>query len=176
MHLRVKHKSGLQDAIDRVADPARRREIAENVVDVATRLASDVASKSADIGAQVGDKASDLAQTVSDEGRTLMEQRAEAKATAKEEAKKAKGKKRRHHRVRNAVALTGVGAVAGYFLDPENGRARREAARRRTSTSSRVVGNGLDRAAQVAHQTAEATAVAPEPARDPLLSEDIHLS
>jgi len=73
----------------------------------------------------------------------------------------ADSKKPRRHRLRNLFVLTGAGALAAYFFDPENGSERRTNARRRTSTSARHLANGLDRAAHAAYEAADVAATEP---------------
>jgi len=181
--------------LDAVADPARRREIAEQATETATGIATDVAKKSADVGARVGEKISEVAHAVrtsdaadriatdvakrtadlssqagermSDVAHVLTE---EGRAVMEQHRKDRKAKKPRKHRLRNSAVLVGAGAAVAYFLDPQNGRDRREAAKRKTSTSAQTVGDSLDKAAQVAHQTAEATAPDPAGVADPSFS------
>jgi len=145
-----------------MADSARRREIAEQAADAANRIASGVAKRSADLGAQMGERMTDVAHAVAEEGHALMEH--QGKKLEKNVAKGVKAvKKPRKHRLRKVVLLTGAGAVAAYFLDPNAGAERRAAAMRRTSTSAQTVGDGLEKAARVAHQTADATATDQDP-------------
>ena len=171
MHLGHKQASRPQSVIEGIADPARRREIADQAADAASRIATEVAKRSADLSSQVGDRVSDVAQTVAEEGHELMEQhgkklekkaaakaaKAAAVAQAAKAAKETKDKKPRKHRLRKALLLSGFGALGAYFLDPKLGAERRAAVMRRTSTSAQAVGDGLDKAARVAHQTADAT-------------------
>jgi hypothetical protein len=168
MHRRQKPVARLHEAIDQVADPDRRREFAEQAAALATRVASEVAKRSADLGSQVADTASDAAQAVAAERDHLLEQHAE-KVRSKEEAvrtrKKSKPLKRR---ARRTLVSMGLGAVAAYFLDPKSGSDRRAAARRRTSTSAHVASKGFEKAATVAHRTSAATATAPATAPDPV--------
>lgn len=168
MHVRKQKVSRPQAVIEGLADPARRREIADQAAETASRIATEVAKRSADLSSQVGDKVSDVAQTVAEEGHEFMEQhgkKLEKKAAANAAkaaavaaaAKSAKTKKPRKHRLRKAVLLSGFGALGAYFLDPKLGAERRAAVMRKTSTSAQVVGDGLEKAAHVAHQTADAT-------------------
>lgn len=151
MHVGRKRASRLQSAIERVADPAR--EIAGQATDTASRVATDVTKKSADLGSQVGERMNDVVHVIAQEGHALLEQR---EKNVKD--KSAKGKKPRKHRLRKVALLTGIGAVAAYLLDPQNGSERRAAARRSLSTSAQVVGDSLDRGAHAAHQAADVTA------------------
>ncbi|MGN6722444.1 MAG: hypothetical protein ACTHJM_07515 [Marmoricola sp.] len=145
-----KRKSRLQTAIEEVADAARG--IAEQATDAAPRVASEVAKRSTDLGSQVGEKMSDVVGTVAQEGQALMERH------DKKSRDKAVSRQRpRRHRLRKLVLLTGGGALAAYFLDPQNGGERRADARRRISRSADVMGDGLDRGAHAAHQAAVAT-------------------
>lgn len=159
MKLRRKQTSKAQAVIDGVADAVKPREIADQASEAAVRVAKEVAKTSADLGSQVGGGMSEVAHALSEEGHAFMDRH----------AKKAKVKKPRRHRLRKLVLLSGAGAAAAYFLDPKAGPERRAAALRRTSTSAQVVGDGLDRAARVAHQTAEATSVDSEAAA-PMMS------
>lgn len=147
VQLRRKRASQLQSVIDTASDPKRRREIAEHASETAARIVADVAKKSADVGSRVGEKVTEVALAATEEGDHLM----------KHHQKDRKAKKPRRHRLRNAAFLTGLGAAAAYFFDPQNGTQRRAVAQRRTSSSAQAVGDSLDKAAHVAHQTAEAT-------------------
>lgn len=147
MHLRRRRATGARAVIDGIADVARRREIAEQAADATTRIAANIAKRSADLTSQAGERVGEVAHAVSAEGRALMEQPGRNRST----------KKPRKPRLRHGALLAGVGAVLAYFLDPENGSDRRAAARRRISHTAQVAGDGLDKAAHVAHQTAEAT-------------------
>lgn len=151
MHLRLERKSGPQAVIEGMTDPARRRELAEQATDAATRIAADVAKRSGDLGSQVGERMSDVAHAVAEEGHELMHHYAKTQGS----------KKPRRHRLRNMAVIAGAGALAAYFLDPKNGAERRAAAMRRTNSSAQAVANGLDRAAEVAHHTADATLTDP---------------
>ncbi|GAC1384370.1 MAG: hypothetical protein NVSMB48_19430 [Marmoricola sp.] len=163
MHLGHKKVSRPQAVVERMADPARRREIAEQAADAANRIATGVAKRSVDLGSQVGERLTDVAHAVTEEGHALMEH--QGKKLEKNLASTIKAKKPRKHRLRKVVLLTGAGAAAAYFLDPNAGAERRAAVLRRTSTSAQTVGDGLDKAARVAHQTADATATDHDPHR-----------
>lgn len=154
MHLPRKRKSGARAVIDGITEAARRSDLPERAADVATRIATQVAHTSADVGSQAGERVSEVAHAVSEEGRSRLEQRRKDRTS---ENKSRRTRKVRKRRVRRALALAGAGAVTAYFLDPDNGRERRVTARRRTSRSAQVVGDGLDAAAHVAHQAAEVT-------------------
>lgn len=124
-----------------------------------SRVAANVAKKSADLGkrsavlgSELGDRLGDVAHIVSEEGRALMEHHGKHENRGKIR----RPKRPRRHRLRHAAMFAGVGAVAAYFFDPDNGTERRAAAQRRTSSSAQVVGDGLDRAAHLAHQASEA--------------------
>lgn len=159
MHLGHKKVSRPQAVVEGMADPARRREIAEQAADAANRIATGVAKRSVDLGSQVGERLTEVAHVVSEEGQALMEnQGTKLEKNLAKGVKAAKTRKPRKHRLRRALMLTGVGAAAAYFLDPNAGAERRAALMRRTSTSAQTVGDGLDKAARVAHQTADATA------------------
>lgn len=161
MHMRRKKASWLQSATDRVTDPSWRQDVVGQASDKAgqlateaAQLASDVARRSTnlatnlatDVGSQVGERMNEVAHTVSDEAHGLL---ADTK------------RKPRRHRLRNLFALTGAGALAAYFFDPENGSERRTNARRRTSMSARHLANGLDRAAHAAYEAADVAATEP---------------
>ena len=147
MKLRRKKTSKAQAVIDGVADAVKPREIADQASDAAVRVAKEVAKTSADLGSQVGEGMSDVAHALSEEGHAFMERHSKNRGI----------KKPRKHRLRKIALLSGAGAAAAYFFDPKAGSERRAAALRRTSTSAQVVGDGLDKAARVAHHTAEAT-------------------
>ncbi|MGN6162519.1 MAG: hypothetical protein ACTHOG_12560 [Marmoricola sp.] len=144
-------------AASQAADAASRvaTQVAKRSADLGSQAGERLAKRSADLGSQAGERLGEVAQAVTEavteEGRALMAQRA-----ANRSSKKAK--KPRRHRIRRAALLAGGGALAAYFLDPQNGEQRRTTVMRRTSTSAQTVGDSLDKAAQVAHQTAEATA------------------
>ena len=157
MHMRRKKASWLQSAAARVTDETWRQDVvghasdrAGQLVSEAAQLATDVARRSThlatnvatDLGSQVGERMNEVAHNLSEEARLPA---------------KYKGKPRRH-RLRNLFLLTGVGALAAYFFDPENGSARRAHARRRTSMSARHLANGLDRAANAAYGAADVAA------------------
>jgi gas vesicle protein len=156
MHMRRKKASWLQSAADRVTDPSWRQDVvgqasdkAGHLATEAAQLATEVARRSTnmatDLGSQVGERMNEVAHNVSDEAHGLL----------------ADSKKPRRHRLRNLFVLTGAGALAAYFFDPENGSERRTNARRRTSTSARHLANGLDRAAHAAYEAADVAATEP---------------
>jgi len=147
MRLGRKRTSPLQSAIEGVVEPAR--EIAEQATDTASRAASEIAKRSADLGSQVGERMNEMAGIVSHEGRALLERHGQGTR-----GKAARTKGPRKHRLRKLVLLSGGGALAAYFLDPQNGSERRAEARRRISRSAEVMGEGLDRGAHAAHQAA----------------------
>lgn len=70
--------------------------------------------------------------------------------------------RRGRRKLRKLVVVSGLGAAAAYFLDRQNGQERRDRARRRTSSSARHLGHGLESAAKVAHETADLSET-PEP-------------
>lgn len=157
MHMRRKKASWLQSAADRVTDPNWRQDVvgqasdkAGHLATEAAQLATEVARRSTnmatDLGSQVGERMNEVAHNVSDEAHGLL---AENK------------RKPRRHRLRNLFVLSGAGALAAYFLDPENGSERRTNARRRTSMSARHLANGLDRAAHAAYEAADVAATGP---------------
>lgn len=148
MHMRRKKASWLQSAADRVTDPDWRHDVVDQASDMATQLASEVARRSTDLGSQVGERMSEVANNVSDEAHNRLGEQS---------------RKPRRHRLRNLVLLSGAGALAAYFFDPENGSERRTNARRRSSMSARHLGNGLDRAAHAAYEAADVAATEATP-------------
>lgn len=170
-------KNVVQSAIEQVVDPEQRRALAKRSADLGSQIserATEVARVVSDEGqAFLKEHAADLRKAQKEVRATVTKAEKNARGKAAQtkervamdlEDKKAarktkKATKERKRRVRKALVLTGAGAVAAYFLDPDNGAKRRDVARRRTSTSAQVVGDGLEAAANVAHQAAEVTAV-----------------
>ena len=150
----------METATKKASDPKWRRSVTENATQIAGELASEVAERATTLGGQVTERAAEMAHEIAektDEKRTHLFGRMT--------------RSRPRHTLRKVLAGVGLGAAAAYFLDREKGAERRARTRRRSSSSARHMGSGLETAAKVANKTADFVAVDERPLESPIAAQ-----
>jgi hypothetical protein len=148
-----------------IQDPGWRKDMTSQAKDQArdlTMQAKDLTAQAAEV---VKDAATTVGQNVSQGAGTLADKASvgisEVKDGMKDGMASSSGTKKRGGAVRRwmrrFVMLGAAGAAGRYFLDPQQGRARRQKLRARTSSTAATLGVGLDKAATAAHTAADMT-------------------